>query len=388
MKSLWKTTLIAILLPLMANAQDNDFCATKVTNNNLEVIHQLRNDLQRFDADKYRSHAFEIPVQIHIINNNDGKGGTDEQIIFQELDLLNDIYAQANIEFFVNQNINYIDSDRFFDFNKADEEALAAGNDVDGALNIYFANTVSTSNSNICGYTHLPGSGLDRVFMAKGCAGNGSTLAHEIGHYLSLLHTHGFSTGSNELVDGSNCEVEGDLICDTPADPKLTGLVNSDCEYTGTGVDANGHTYNPAVDNIMSYAPSYCRSTFTQEQINQMILSLQQNHSNLTIDNEYVTVADMLQTTYNESPMTTLALRVFPNPANGQFNIMLDNASESNESFNITVMNMNGQVVFQTTSTSLTYQSMTIDITSFDRGIYLLNVVSDNTQLSQKLMYQ
>lgn len=387
MKRFWKTTLLAIFLPMMAAAQNNDFCGTEVTPADLEAIHELREGLQRYDADKYRSQSFDIPVQIHIIRNSEGKGGTDEQVIFEELDLVNDLYAAANIEFLVNKSINFIDSDRFFDYHKSDEALLAGTHDVEGALNIYFANTVSTTNSNICGYTHLPGSGLDRVFMAKGCAGNGSTLAHEIGHYLSLMHTHGFSSGSNELVDGSNCEQEGDLICDTPADPKLTGLVNGDCEYTGSELDPNGQPYHPDVENIMSYAPSYCRSQFTQEQVDQMVYSLQQNHQNLIIDESYVTVADMLQT-QSAVMNSTLALEVFPNPSNGQFNISLDNAEETTGYFNVSVMSMNGQVVYQTTTQDLAYHSVQLDLSQYDRGIYLLNVVGDRTMLTQKLMYQ
>ncbi len=387
MKRFWKTTLLAIFLPMMAAAQNNDFCGTEVTPADLEAIHELREGLQRYDAEKYRSQSFDIPVQIHIIRNSEGKGGTDEQVIFEELDLVNDLYAPANIEFLVNKSINFIDSDRFFDYHKSDETLLAGTHDVEGALNIYFANTVSTTNSNICGYTHLPGSGLDRVFMAKGCAGNGSTLAHEIGHYLSLMHTHGFSSGSNELVDGSNCEQEGDLICDTPADPKLTGLVNGDCEYTGNELDPNGQPYQPDVENIMSYAPSYCRSQFTQEQVDQMVYSLQQNHQNLIIDESYVTVADMLQT-QSAVMNSTLALEVYPNPSNGQFNITLDNAEETTGNFNVSVMSMNGQVVYQTTTQDLAYQPVQLDLSQFDRGIYLLNVVGDRTMLTQKLMYQ
>lgn len=387
MKRFWKTTLLAIFLPLMAPAQDNDFCATEVTPAALEIIHQLQEGLQRYDAAKFRSLSYDIPVQVHIIRTSEGKGGTDEQMIFEEFDLVNDIYAEANIEFLINKSINYINNDQFFDFHKADENALAKTHDVAGALNIYFANSVSTANSNICGYTHMPGSGLDRVFMAKGCAGNGSTLAHEIGHYLSLMHTHGFSSGSDELVDGSNCTQEGDLLCDTPADPKLTGLVNSDCTYTGSLLDPQGQPYQPDVENIMSYAPSYCRSHFTQEQINQMVYSLQQNHGNLTINDNYVTVADMLQTQHDVLN-TELALQIFPNPSNGQFNISLDNATDATGYYNVSVMNMNGQVVYHTTTANLAYQPVQVDLSQFDRGIYLLNVVADNTMLTQKLMYQ
>ena len=72
--------------------------------------------------------------------------------------------------------------------------------------------------------------------MANGCANNGSTLPHEVGHFYGLPHTH---DQGNELVNGSNCATAGDNFCDTPADPNLSGVVNSSCVYTGTATDAN-----------------------------------------------------------------------------------------------------------------------------------------------------
>lgn len=96
-----------------------------------------------------------------------------------------------------------------------------------------------------------------------------NTLAHEFGHVLGLMHTH---TGNgSELVDGSNCDISGDLLCDTPADPGLNaGNVDwVTCTYIGTATDANGDIYQPDVENIMSYSPCG-RSTFSPGQIEVM----------------------------------------------------------------------------------------------------------------------
>ncbi len=63
---------------------------------------------------------------------------------------------------------------------------------------------------------------------------------------MGLIHTHDTPTNEMELVDKKNCLVAGDLICDTPADPDLNGVVNSmTCVYTGDKVDANGEPYRP-----------------------------------------------------------------------------------------------------------------------------------------------
>jgi acetyl-CoA carboxylase beta subunit len=100
---------------------------------------------------------------------------------------------------------------------------------------------------------------------------NGSTLAHEVGHWFGLMHTHGnLDNGTDELVNGSNCTDAGDLICDTPADPRLTGLVSSNCVYNPPSVaprDANGQLFAPETNNLMSYSLSQCRNRFSDGQV-------------------------------------------------------------------------------------------------------------------------
>jgi hypothetical protein len=81
-----------------------------------------------------------------------------------------------------------------------------------------------------------------------------------------ILKTMGLraTSGSSELVDGSNCELAsaGDGICDTPADPQGAGEFPPTgpypCTYSGTGqpfttfpVDANGAVYSPMLGNLL-----------------------------------------------------------------------------------------------------------------------------------------
>ncbi|APY11868.1 hypothetical protein BWZ22_11770 [Seonamhaeicola sp. S2-3] len=94
-----------------------------------------------------------------------------------------------------------------------------------------------------------------------------------MGHFFSLIHTHGpdNNTLTTELVDGSNCDTDGDGICDTPADPKLTcENVNNFCQYIGTETDANGQAFTPDTGNIMSYAYKACRTHFSEQQLARM----------------------------------------------------------------------------------------------------------------------
>ena len=120
--------------------------------------------------------------------------------------------------------------------------------------------------------------------MANSCAINGSTIVHELGHYLSLYHTHGpTNTGTTtELVNGSNCIISGDDLCDTPADPNLSGLVTNSCQYTGTAFDANGQAYVPDPTNIMSYSKKVCRTFLSSDQYNRANYSALNDRSYLT----------------------------------------------------------------------------------------------------------
>ncbi|MEM6816678.1 MAG: PKD domain-containing protein, partial [Bacteroidota bacterium] len=141
-------------------------------------------------------------------------------------------------------------------------------NDVGGSINVYISQSLSSDGNALCGYTRFPPS-ADRVFLAVPCADNEfGTFAHELGHYFTLFHTHGKTNNgtTDELVERVDCEILGDDICDTPADPNLTGLVSSDCFYTGNLRDGNGALFQPNPRNIMSYAPNSCRNFFSPGQ--------------------------------------------------------------------------------------------------------------------------
>ena len=121
-----------------------------------------------------------------------------------------------------------------------------------------------------------------------------STLAHEIGHYFGLDHTHRnwdkgkcrqecvsrtrefeFFSGPVCFKTGKVCEKNGDALCDTPADPLLSrdNMING-CSYVGTATDNYGDSYAPDVTNIMSYAPRVCRTSFSQGQTGAMAYSM------------------------------------------------------------------------------------------------------------------
>lgn len=216
-----------------------------------------------------RNDVFHIPVKLHSFGSDNGHFRLDSFLVQIALEDANDIYASADIVFVQCGAVNEINSSEHLEFEKYTDEYICDEHDAEGAINIYFApNVVRQDGSTLCGYAYGYAN-KNRVIMDNGCALNGTTLAHELGHSLSMLHTHSRGLGV-ELVDGSNCNIAGDLLCDTPADPNLSDHVNSSCVYTGGEMDPNGQPYQPDTRNVMSYSRKSCRTHFSQQQIDQM----------------------------------------------------------------------------------------------------------------------
>lgn len=111
------------------------------------------------------------------------------------------------------------------------------------------------------------------------------TIRHEMGHSLGLYHTHkgtckltNGDSGTPEFVDGSNGDIAGDYMRDTPADP----CVWNGGKYVGTGKDAHGQSYTPDPLNIMSYSEVGTR--FSQLQIKKMHATLRNEIPNVMLN--------------------------------------------------------------------------------------------------------
>jgi hypothetical protein len=266
-----KGLLILLCLPMIALGQEPE-CGTLLTteqSNYLSRTSLLRSNWTQQEA------ILNIPVQHHVIRQSNGNGGMNQLHLDDIMNTVNSYYSNSDIQFFNCDSINYIDNSNFYDFHKYYEDILCETYDVANVINIYYFNSVTSwNNVGICGYSRFPPS-VDRIIMDNSCALNGSTLSHELGHYFSLYHTHGSTnTGTTtELVNGSNCTTNGDELCDTPADPNLSGVVSFNCEYTDSITDLNGDVYMPDTSNIMSYSLKACRNSLSSEQYNRINFS-------------------------------------------------------------------------------------------------------------------
>ena len=260
-----KLILILLFFPIFGFGQDH--CGTIPTQQQIDYLIQTRDARNNWNQSKS---ILLIPIQNHVVRETDSTGGLTIVDISFVMNTLNTYYINSNIQFYECDSINYINNSNYYDFDGNDESVFCGQNDIQNVVNIYYFNSVITSSgSGVCGYAYFP-PGPDRVIMNSSCALNGSTIVHEIGHYLSLYHTHGPTNNgtTTELVNGSNCSSAGDELCDTPADPNLAGLVTT-CQYTGTAVDANGQSYVPDPTNIMSYSQKVCRTFLSTGQYNR-----------------------------------------------------------------------------------------------------------------------
>lgn len=258
-------------------------CGTTTSSKTLEFYKSIQEDIKAYEQE-FMTLSSEsnksgikvinaIPIKAHVLRYSDSSKGINSLDIYEAIADLNEIFSEAYLEFFLCDGINYIDNDDLVHVKKGDDGVLTEKYNVSGLINIYFTHNIeNASGQSICGYSDNSFR-KDVIMLNNYCATNKSSLAHEMGHFFSLIHTHGSDNNemTSELVDGSNCDTDGDGICDTPADPKLnSNNVDDSCNYIGTQTDANGDLYAPDAGNIMSYAKKTCRTHFSTQQLARM----------------------------------------------------------------------------------------------------------------------
>ena len=240
-----------------------------------------------------------IPVVVHVINtiSNSFSNISDEQV-FSQMDALNEIFRRQNAD-----AVNTLDifqdvaADIELEFCLAQQDpngypttgitrtsTTVANFDIDDMkfsetggieawptqryLNIWIVNSIVNNDSNetILGYAYRPGAapsaavdGLAIVYYAFGTTGNvspsydaGKTAAHEIGHYLNLMHPWGPSNQS------TNCN-EDDEVEDTPR----TSAPNYNCLLNFNQCSNEDPDLPDMVQNYMDYADDACSNLFT-----------------------------------------------------------------------------------------------------------------------------
>ncbi len=379
--------LVSMTSQLTSQNNLEPVCGTVTTLNKLEQYNTLKPLLKKYETEfmtmkssqsKSSAHTiYSIPIKAHIIRTSGGTDGLNDGELKAAIATLNSIFSESSLEFILYGEINYIDNDNFYHFKSNEEKALVETNNLSGLVNIYFTDYIeNTSDESICGYAHNE-ENYDVIIMNNSCATNGTSLAHELGHFFSLIHTHGIYNDqlTKEFVNGKNCNEEGDQICDTPADPKLTSKnQNNFCRYVGDEKDCNGDTFTPDTGNIMSYSMKGCRSYFSKQQLSRMYAYYLSVKNYLNMD----TTSNLKNVVGNEKS-GKLNIKIFPNPISGDVLYMQPNSFEEPLKYEIT--NFMGQVY---KSGTLTNQPIQVD--QLASGTYLVTVKNKNSKVVKKII--
>jgi hypothetical protein len=219
-----------------------------------------------------------LPIKFHIVQPNSGSGGYPASQLNTIINILNDYFYWVDIQFEQCGEPNYIANSALYDFNTNDIGYINGNFNFDNTVNIYLVNSLFAAGAGYLGGIGMfPWQSEELIVVTNNDAPT-PLIAHEMGHFLGLLHTHETANGY-EFVNGSNCGVAGDLICDTPADPNLSGWT-SNCQYVGSFTDPLGWYYQPDPGNVMSYNIAWCLTHFSNQQISVMNYYYDNTYSN------------------------------------------------------------------------------------------------------------
>lgn len=273
-------TILSLGLLCHLQAQKVDYAGS----NCVDLPHELR---QRLIANKkalqsgraFPRESIYVPVKFHLAAESDGAGRIEVADVLNQLCALNKEFEASGFIFYINSGFNLINNTNVFE-NPTTATGVArmireSREEGPNSLNIFItqnADRGSIENGTVLGFYSIQN---DWIVIRKSQVGNGeNTLAHEIGHYFSLNHPHigwesdpwNKSDHGNpvlirsingvqiELVDKSNCESAGDMVCDTPPDYNFGLTWDTRCpEFDLDVADRNRDTIVPAQNNYMSY---------------------------------------------------------------------------------------------------------------------------------------
>src|SRR5688572_24374172 len=247
----------AALLLFTIQSLHSQICGT----DQLPLVDRLESN-KRFLNYHQRGAIKYIPVTFHLVANAAGVGRVHESAVLAQLCNLNEQFRDQDAIFYID-SLNYFDNDAVYETpaSTAAEIQMNLRRD-NNAVNIFITNKADSGNEG-------PGLTLayydpqrDWIVSRKDqITASGKTLAHELGHYFSLMHTHygwecnpytvadygnpvtkiytlpcpsGGGAVLIELVDSSNCATAADKICDTPADYNFGILYDPGCDENNT----------------------------------------------------------------------------------------------------------------------------------------------------------
>lgn len=332
----------------------------------IDVPYNNYTELKKGNSIRLKS-TCNIRIRINIITQDDGFHSVmGEDMLTSEIDITNTYLDSVGINLSIS-DFNYIANSYLYDFDDLQEgiDGLASFNE-SGVIDIYIVSNLLQHGT--CAFTTVESIMSNVIVIDRTCS-NAYNFAHQVGHYLGLIHPHSIGNGV-ELVDRSNCEVAGDFLCDTPADPDLTfAIIDSDCVYQGMldpddELDPNGDRYKPDVELVMSYTTTICGTRFTAQQ--GMVMKN-------VIDSFYPDIIVNPGTVSSSSESSNIGITVYPNPASDMLNIDISD----NMMFEAKLFDLNGNHV------RVTVDENKINIKGLAEGVYILILSDSNLGIEQ-----
>jgi len=244
-------------------------------NNQFLLNYLLKIDYYK-DMDKVR---YLVPVKFWNYRKSDGSGGASKAELRTFMTDLNKYYAQnqTGIQFYIREikNINKTSRQVFGYYLEAPLQTILRH--TKPAINVYIVERFKRKQESKKMVRGTYNIFTKSVIIQR--ENSSTSLSHEIGHHFGLLHPHRhYNMGKQKQEPVSRerlntkgiplCQLNGDLLSDTPAEPKLSFLVDNNCNFVGNALkDDWGDNYQSVTDNIMSYPTHYkCRNTFTISQ--------------------------------------------------------------------------------------------------------------------------
>ncbi len=257
-------SLVLLALTTLLSAQDPLPCGNYRIDESAELKAIQFNSLERT---KKATTPYLIRVYFHIVVNDDGSNAAISTAqISTEFNTLLESYAADNI-CFLNAGTNFVYNtflNTLFNADNDPEGTFFSPYLVPNCIDVFYTQKINGNNTSCnppCGIGGIALGGIPGTFflVSKNNIGSGSTISHEMGHCLGLLHT--FENGNGfENIDGSNATTAGDRLMDTPADPygyngsPCFAFGPNQCTYTGSCTDPNGASnFTPPYSNLMAY---------------------------------------------------------------------------------------------------------------------------------------
>lgn len=222
-----------------------------------------------------RAEMIRFPLRIGVVINPDDPKPVSDSVLHLTLDILNEAFRPARIHFDL-ERIDVLESpykiEDLSDDLYAPYSAFSAEHDLEHTISLYLFDYeeqlcqndgVSISCGRRGGFSYVLSNITNNVVLSKFDLEDHKIIVHEFGHFFGLYHTFETHQFGKELPTGENCEMTGDRICDTPADPGALYEVYvnySKCAMIGNEESSSKTDYHPMINNYMAYyKPCYLR---------------------------------------------------------------------------------------------------------------------------------